>query len=136
MNSIFLAPGEGRSYPMGRISAVFKADGGETAQRYSISEWWLEANTQGPGAHAHEHEDCVFYVTEGTMSILVGERWIDAARGSFVLAPAGVRHDFENRGSRRAGILNFTIPGGFEKDMPAIAKWFAENPPQDARPVE
>ena len=26
---IFLLPGEGRGYPMGRISALFKADGGE-----------------------------------------------------------------------------------------------------------
>lgn len=78
----------------------------------------------------------MFYVIEGTMSILVGERWIDAARGTFVLAPAGVRHDFENRGARRAGILNFSIPGGFENDMPAIAKWFAENPPKNAGRVE
>ena len=136
MKSIVLAPGEGRSYPMGRISALFKADGDETAGRYSISEWWLEPNTQGPGAHSHDAEDCVFYVIEGTMSMLVGERWIDAARGSFVLAPAGVRHDFENRSARRAGVLNFSVPGGFETDMPAIARWFAENPPKDARPVE
>ena len=133
MKSIVLSPGEGRSYPMGRISAVFKADGDETAGRYSISEWWLEPNTQGPGAHSHDDEDCVFYVIEGTISILVGERWIDAAKGSFVLAAAGVKHDFENRSGRRAGILNFSIPGGFEKDMPAIAEWFAENPPKDAR---
>jgi mannose-6-phosphate isomerase-like protein (cupin superfamily) len=76
----------------------------------------------------------VFYVIEGTMSILVGERWIDALRGSFVLAAAGTQHDFENRGSSRAGLLNFSIPGGFEKDMPAIAQWFAENPPKDALP--
>jgi mannose-6-phosphate isomerase-like protein (cupin superfamily) len=107
MKTIFLAPGQGRSYPMGRISAVFKADG---------------------------EEDCIFYVIEGTMSILAGDRWIDAPRGSFVLAPAGVTHDFENRSSRRAGILNFSIPSGFEKDMPAIAKWYAENLPKDARP--
>jgi hypothetical protein len=26
---------------MGRISAVFKADGDETDKRYSVSEWWL-----------------------------------------------------------------------------------------------
>lgn len=134
MKAIILAPGEGRSYAMGRISALFKADGEETASRYSISEWWLEPNTQGPGAHAHDAEDCVFYVIEGTMSILVGERWIDAPKGSFVLAPAGVKHDFENRSTRRAGILNFSVPGDFEKDMPAIAQWFAEHPPQDARP--
>ena len=134
MKSIVLRPGEGRSYPMGRISALFKADGDETAGRYSISEWWLEPNTKGPGPHSHDGEDCVFYVIEGTMSILVGERWIDAPRGSFVLAAAGTQHDFENRGPSRAGVLNFSIPGGSEKDMPAIARWFAENPPQDARP--
>lgn len=134
MKSIVLGPGAGRSYPMGRISALFKADGDETGGRYSISEWWLEPNTQGPGAHCHEEEDCIFYVIEGTMSILVGERWIDAPRGSFVLAAAGVKHDFENRSRARAGILNLSIPGGFEKDMPAIAQWFAENPPKDARP--
>jgi mannose-6-phosphate isomerase-like protein (cupin superfamily) len=66
MKSIFLPPGEGRSYPMGRISALFKADSDETAKRYSISEWWLEANTQGPGTHSHDEEDCIFYVIEGT----------------------------------------------------------------------
>jgi hypothetical protein len=42
LKPIFLKPGEGRSYPMGRISALFKADGEEAAGRYSISEWWLE----------------------------------------------------------------------------------------------
>ena len=116
---------------MGRISAVFKADGEETQGGYSISEWWLEPNTQGPGAHAHEEDD-VFYVLEGTMSVLLGDRWIDAPKGSFVLAPGGVMHDFENRSSRRAGVLNFSSPGDFEKNMPEIAKWFAENPPKDA----
>jgi len=128
---IVLPPGGGRSYPMGRITAVFKADGDETQNGYSISEWWLEPHTQGPGAHFHAEDD-IFYVIEGTMSVLVGDRWIDAPKRSFVLAPGGVTHDFENRSSSRAGVLNFSIPGDFEKHMPAIAKWFAENPPKDA----
>jgi mannose-6-phosphate isomerase-like protein (cupin superfamily) len=128
---IFLPPGEGRSYPMGRISAVFKADGDETQKRYSISEWWLEPNTQGPGAHSHAEDD-IFYVIEGTMSFLIGDRWIDAPKGSFVLAPGGMTHDFENRTSNQAGVLSFSIPGDFEKNMPAISKWFIENPPKDA----
>jgi len=127
---VVLAPGEGRSYPMGRISAVFKADGEETQHKYSISEWWLEPKTQGPGAHAHPEDD-VFYVVEGTMSFLIGDRWIDAAKGSFVLAPGGVTHDFENRSSARAGVLNLSIPGDFEPHMPGIAEWFANNPPKD-----
>ena len=130
-SAIVLAPGEGREYRMGRISAIFKADGTETNKRYSISEWWLEPHTAGPGAHSHAEEDDVFYVIEGTMSFLIGDRWIEARKGSFVLAPAGVMHDFENRSSSLAGVLNFSIPGDFETNMPAIAKWFAENPPKD-----
>lgn len=130
-DAVVLGPDEGRVYPMGRISAVFKADGAETASRYSISEWWLEPNTQGPGAHSHPEDD-IFYVIEGTMSVLVGEQWTHATKGSFVLIPAGITHDFENRGSMRAGVLNLSIPGGFEPHMPDIAQWFLENPPGNA----
>ncbi|WP_210009290.1 cupin domain-containing protein [Aquirhabdus parva] len=127
---IFLAPSDGRHYPMGRISATFKADEAETQNQYSISEWWLEPKTQGPGEHAHDEDD-VFYVVEGTMSFLLGDRWVDAPRGSFILAPGGMTHDFENRSISRAGILNFSIPGNFESHMAGIAAWFAEHPPKD-----
>ncbi len=129
--AVVLRPGEGRPYPMGRIAAVFKADGGETAGRYSISEWWLEPHTQGPGAHSHPEDD-IFYVIEGTMSFLVDARWLDAPRGSFVLVPAGATHDFENRTDARAGLLNFSVPGDFEESMPAIAEWFVQHPPGNA----
>ena len=95
---------------MGRISAVFKADGDETQGGYSISEWWLEPRTQGPGAHAHPEDD-VFYVLAGTMSLRVGDDWVHAEAGSFVLVPGGQVHDFENRGPVRAGVLNLSFPG-------------------------
>lgn len=126
---IILAPGAGRAYPMGRISALFKADGDETQSRYSMSEWWLDPRTQGPGPHAHAEDD-IFYVIEGTMSISVDGTWTHAPKGSFVLIPGGTTHDFENRTDERAGILNFSCPGAFEEEMPGIAQWFAEHPPQ------
>jgi mannose-6-phosphate isomerase-like protein (cupin superfamily) len=126
--AIVLPPGGGRDYPMGRIHAVFKADGEESAGRYSISEWWLEPKTKGPGAHSHDEDD-VFFVLAGTMSFLVGDRWVDAEAGSFVLVPGGETHDFENRGHVRAGALNVSVPGGFEPDMPAISEWFRDHPP-------
>ncbi|HEY6523267.1 MAG TPA: cupin domain-containing protein [Solirubrobacteraceae bacterium] len=117
---------------MGRISAVFKAGGAETGRAYAISEWWLEPHTKGPGPHSHPDDD-VFYVLEGTMSVLVGLEWIDASAGSFVLIPGGTTHDFENRGSERAGMLDFSTPGDFEENMPGIAEWFIANPPGDTR---
>ena len=128
---VVLGPGEGRAYPMGPLSAVFKADGAETEQRYSISEWWLDPHTKGPGPHSHPEDD-VFYVLAGTMSVMVGTEWTEASAGSFVLVPGNVTHDFENRGSERAGMLNVSAPGDFEQQMPGIAQWFSERSPEDA----
>lgn len=46
---IYLAPGAGRRYSLGgESSSIFKADGDETAETFSVSEWWLEARTTGP----------------------------------------------------------------------------------------
>src|SRR3954454_9645760 len=106
-------PGAGRAYPMGPLDAVFKADGDETRGRYSISEWWLDPYTRGPGAHQHGEDD-VFFVLDGTMSFFVGGAWIYAPKGSLVIAPGGTPHDFENRTGERAGVLNFSVPGDFE----------------------
>ena len=129
---LVLAPGEGRTYEMGRLSAVFKADGAETGGRSSISEWRLDPHTKGPGVHSHPEDD-VFFVLEGTMSVFVGDQWFDAPAGSFVLVPGDTPHNFENRGDERTGMLNVSAPGGFEGNMPGIAQWFRERSPEDAK---
>jgi mannose-6-phosphate isomerase-like protein (cupin superfamily) len=129
---VVLGPGEGRAYPMGPLSAVFKADGEETGQGYSISEWWLDPHTKGPGPHSHPEDD-VFYVLAGTMSVMVDTEWIEANVGSFVLVPGNVIHNFENRSSERAGMLNVSAPGDFEQNMPGIAQWFIERPASESR---
>lgn len=129
--ALLLQPGEGRAYAMGALDAVFKADGAESAERYSISEWWLQPHTQGPGAHAHAEDD-VFYVLAGRVSFLMGDRWQDVGPGGFVLVPGGVTHDFQNRSDERAGLLNLSMPGGFEVHMPDIVAWFRQHPPGPA----
>jgi mannose-6-phosphate isomerase-like protein (cupin superfamily) len=128
---IILAPGEGRTYSMGRMSSVFKADGAETAKTYSVSEWWLEPNTKGPGTHSHS-DDHFYYILEGTMSIFIDGVWSKCPQGSCIVIPGGTPHDFENRSKKRAGFLNFNNKAGFEKDMPAIVEWFAKSPLRNA----
>jgi quercetin dioxygenase-like cupin family protein len=120
---IFLPPGAGRSYDVTPMRAVFKADGEETDERYSVSEWWVEPGQTGPGPHSHEANEELFYVIEGTMSFLAGSEWIEAPRGSFLRIPAGTTHDFENRSDAPAGVLNVFIPGGFEPMMPRLVAW-------------
>jgi mannose-6-phosphate isomerase-like protein (cupin superfamily) len=125
--AIVLAAGEGRKYEMGRMSAVFKADNAETARTYSVSEWWLDPKTKGPGAHAHPY-DHVYYVLSGTLSVFVDEEWTHCRSGAFVMIPGGTPHDFENRGEERAGMLSFNNAAGFESEMPSIVEWFAKHP--------
>jgi quercetin dioxygenase-like cupin family protein len=120
-------PGGGRRYAMGRMEAVFKDD----APGLSVSEWWLEPHTSGPGRHTHPEDD-TFYVLEGTMTFFVADRWVDAPKGTYVVAPGGTPHDFENRSDARAGFLNVQVPGAFEEHMPGIRDWFLANPPGHA----
>ncbi|MBD8490750.1 cupin domain-containing protein [Echinicola sp. CAU 1574] len=126
-DKLLLKTGEGRTYQCGTMKAVFKADENETDNKYSISEWWLEPNSEGPGAHLHEENDEIFYGIEGTTSILVGDEWHNIEKGTFLRIPARTIHDFANKTNEKCGVLNFFIPGGFERNMPSIVKWFEEN---------
>jgi mannose-6-phosphate isomerase-like protein (cupin superfamily) len=123
---IILGDREGRSYPCGTMRAVFKADGPETNDTYSISEWWLDPRSGGPGAHHHDVNDDVFYVLSGAVTfVLDGAEFVSGA-GSFVRVPPGVVHDYRNDGDEPARLLNVYVPGGFEAEMPAIVEWFAK----------
>ena len=116
---IIVAPGEGRTYAMGPMRAVFKADRDETAGCYSVSEWWLEPRTRGPHVHSHP-EDHVYYVLAGTVSLCLDGEWSQATQGACIVIPGGTEHTFENQGSARAGFLSFNSPGGFEERMKDI----------------
>jgi mannose-6-phosphate isomerase-like protein (cupin superfamily) len=116
---LVVAPGAGRAYDLGPMRGVFKADGPETDDRYCVSEWFVEPRQAGPGPHHHEANEELFVVTEGTMWFLVGDEWVEAPRGTFLRVPAGVTHDFENRGHERAAAFNVFIPGGFEQPFRA-----------------
>ncbi len=115
------------------MRAVFKADGAETAGRYSVSEWTVAPHSPGPGPHSHEESDEIFLITEGTLAVLVADAWVNAPRGTFLRIPAGVVHDFENRTDHPATLFNVFTPGEFEPMMPKIVNWFAE---QAARKAE
>jgi mannose-6-phosphate isomerase-like protein (cupin superfamily) len=108
------------------MRAVFKADGAETAGRYSVSEWTVAPHSPGSGPHAHEDADEIFLITEGTMAVRVGDAWVEAPRGTFLCIPAGVMHDFENRTDHPATLFNVFTPGEFEHMMPSIVHWFSK----------
>ncbi len=128
MEPLILRPDQGRVYRMGRLTAIFKADGAETGDRYAISQWWMEPGFGGVGARLHSDNDEIFQVIGGTPEMLVGDTGHRIATGTLVRVPRGAMHDFRNPSRARAGLLNAFIPGGFEEAMPAIMKWFLDHP--------
>ena len=59
----------GRRYKLGAMQAVFKADGAETGNRYAVSEWWLDPQSDGPGRHQHDANDEIFVAFRGRPSV-------------------------------------------------------------------
>ncbi len=132
LKPLVVRPDGGRTYPMGRMSAVFKADLEETDSTLSVSEWWLEPNTEGP--HVHQHpEQHLFYVLEGTLAVyLEGQDWFDAPKGSYIYIPGNTDHGFENRSDAKTGFMSINTPGGFERALPHIVSYFEDKPLGDA----
>ena len=133
LKPLVLEPNEGRTYPMGRMSAVFKADLEETDSTLSVSEWWLDPNTEGP--HIHKHPEAhLFYVIEGNLAIyLQGKGWVEAEKGSYIFIPGETEHGFENRSGATTGFMSINAPGGFELAIPHIVNYFEENPLGNAK---
>lgn len=128
-NVILRQPGEGRDYKLGgseEIEVTFKADGEEVANKYSITEWWMEKGAPAVDAHIHETNDELIYVLEGTASVLNGENWVQLKKGGMAIIPAGVVHGFRNDSDQRAGILNIFLNGAYEAMMPQIQMMFAQ----------
>ncbi len=111
--NIVLSPGEGKMVPVPGHKVTHKVVGADTGGAYSLLE--VELVGDGPPQHIHKNEDEAFYVLEGEMNILVGERTIRATAGSFVLVPRGTVHAFSRIGQEPAKILAIFSPAGFEK---------------------
>ena len=90
-----------------------KLYGADTDGAYSLLE--VELDGDGPPQHIHKAEDEAFYVLEGEIKVLLGERTFKATAGSFVLIPRGTVHAFSRIGQEPAKFLAIFSPAGFEK---------------------
>ena len=69
----------------------------------------------GPPPHIHRHEDETFYVLEGEVEFLLGDRTFPGSPGDFVNVPRGTLHRFHNPGSATARLILTFTPAGIER---------------------
>jgi mannose-6-phosphate isomerase-like protein (cupin superfamily) len=129
MDALVLGEGEGEALSLGATRVTIKATGEETAGTFYLGESELAPGFPGPPLHVHERLTDMFYVLEGRLTLQLGERTIEAAPGTFVCVPPGVRHTFSNRSDQPVRFLNFNTPSGWEQYMRDLGEAFGSGEP-------
>ena len=116
---IVLGADEGKTISVFGAPYTYKATKEETRGAYALIEHTVVGD--GPPPHIHATEEEAFYVLEGELNVVIGERTVTATAGAFVLVPRGTVHTFSNAGTASAKVLVIISPAGFEQFFEEIA---------------
>jgi mannose-6-phosphate isomerase-like protein (cupin superfamily) len=121
MKAVLLKRGEGERVTMGPASVTIKATGDDTAGSFYLGDVEIPPGFPGPPPHVHEKLHDMFLVTEGTLTMRLGDEDQQVEAGTFVCVPPGVVHTFSNPGDAPVRLLNFNTPAGWEGYMRELA---------------
>lgn len=103
---------EAPAYWSQEILWTILASAEQTGGSYSLIEE-LCPKDSGPPPHTHEQDE-VIYLIDGELTMILGAAEIRAQAGALAYIPARCVHSFRID-SDQARLLNFYLPGGFEK---------------------
>jgi mannose-6-phosphate isomerase-like protein (cupin superfamily) len=133
MDATVHRPGEGETLgDPATVSVTIKADGEETGGSFYLGESTIQPGFPGPPPHRHERLHDMFYVLDGTLTMLLGDESLELEAGSFVCVPPGVVHTFSNPGDAPVRVLNFNTPAGWEHYMRELGAMLASGSPTQA----
>jgi len=92
-------------------SVRFVAPGSVTRGQFGLFEWSMNPRAGGPDPHFHRTFSESFYVTDGTVRLYDGSRWVEATAGDFIYVPQGGIHAFSNDSNVPASMLILFAPG-------------------------
>ncbi|WP_336489869.1 cupin domain-containing protein [Methylobacterium nigriterrae] len=135
--SQILRAGEGESVRIGGMRVTYLARSRSTHDAMGIYAVSLAPHSPGAGLHRHAVLTETFEVHEGTLSLRIDGRDLDAGAGDFVLIPPGQPHAFANRGDRPVRFtLSFTPALAREGFFEGLAKLAAQGRLSDEDAME
>lgn len=108
-----LLPGEGPAIWASGDTYTFKSTGRDTEGQLTVFEADIPPGG-GPPPHVHHDADEAYYLLEGELEVLDGERTFTARAGDYVYIPRGRLHRFQNVGEGNSRMLVLFTPAGFE----------------------
>jgi uncharacterized cupin superfamily protein len=95
-----IAPGEGQRIDLGLGCPTIKLGPRQGSTQIGLVEGEISPGGGFRVPHWHDDLDEVFYVLDGELEFLLGDRWVSATAGMTVLVPAGTVHAFRNTTDR------------------------------------
>ncbi|MCP2169742.1 cupin domain-containing protein [Goodfellowiella coeruleoviolacea] len=93
----------------GTTTVHLLADGSDTGGVISAARSRMPRDTAGASPHHHRNAAEMFFVIEGGLDVLVGDRVVTARAGDFLLVPPGMAHAFRTPADTGADFL-FLMP--------------------------
>lgn len=119
------------SVQMGDISMAFQVRAQETPSGVALHEWELGPHKIAAPPHRHEHEDEIFYVLDGEVTLMQDDDVTKAGPGSVVVLPRGHFHTFWNEGDVPVRMLVILSPGRLENYFEEAAQLLRPGVPPD-----
>ena len=113
------------------VEMAFKVRSEQTPGAVAVQEWELGPRRLGAPPHRHEHEDEIFHVLEGEVSVMQDDEVTSAGPGSYVVLPRGHFHTFWNAGDVPARMLVIIAPGQLEHYFEEASRLVQPGAPPD-----
>jgi mannose-6-phosphate isomerase-like protein (cupin superfamily) len=111
---VIAAAGAGERLALGDSAAVIKVGAEGADGMLAVLETTVAPGFPGPVPHRHRQMLDSFWLLEGTLTLRLGERTVEAGPGSYAVAPPGAVHAFSNPGEAPVRMLNVMAPAGLE----------------------
>ena len=135
--AMIVGPGEGDELELGPLSVAILAGREQGAGGLLFAVSTVAPGSPGPNLHHHERTVDSFYVLDGTLTVRLADREVEAAPGTYAVMPPGTVHAYANPGDAPVRMLDIMAPAGFEGYFRARAAVLAEGGvPDPARLLE
>ena len=112
---------EGRSIPAIGLGITMKTDGKSTHDAYSLFEYAIPPETNGPPPHVHTREDESFICLAGRLDVHLGGKDYTMEHGDYMYLPRDIVHAFRNPYAEESRVISVVSPAGLENYYQALA---------------
>jgi mannose-6-phosphate isomerase-like protein (cupin superfamily) len=119
--AILLQPGQGEELSLGPSGTCIKVGSPDGIGSLAVLDTTIAPGFPGPVRHVHESTVDSFFVLDGTLTLELDGRAVEASPGTYAMVPPGNVHTFSNPGDAPVRFLNIMAPGGLEAYLREVA---------------